>query len=50
MSKWTAVAWTIFYLIFLLYAAIHDREFLLSDYDTSIAAVVRLLGWLGMIG
>ena len=32
ISKWTAVAWTIFYLVFLLYAAIHNREFLLSDY------------------
>ena len=32
MSKWTVVAWTVFYLIFLSYAAIHNREFLLSDY------------------
>jgi hypothetical protein len=32
MSRGTAVAWSIFYLIFLFYAAIHNREFLLSDY------------------
>jgi len=32
VSKWTAVAWTIFYFVFLLYAASRNREFLVSDY------------------
>ena len=32
MSKWTAAAWTTFYLIFLFYAAVHNRTFLIADY------------------
>ena len=49
MSKRTAVAWTIFYFIFLLYAAAHNRQFLISDYVfLPIHEGGHLLfGWLG---